>query len=169
MINVKLLKNILNFMQTEEIITTQEVVENIKKEIVIYTDGACSGNPGPGGYGAIILNGEERNEIKGGEKLTTNNKMELKAAIEALKSIQESDANIIIYTDSEYLKKGITEWIFNWKRKDYKDVKNDLLWRELDSISSKLKIQWHWVKAHAGNKYNEQADALARNTLEEYR
>ena len=156
------------FMQTSEV-TEMEKVIIPEKKIIIYTDGACSGNPGPGGYGAIILNEEERFEVKGGEKLTTNNKMELKAAIEALKRVLSEEAKVTVYTDSEYLKKGITEWIFNWKRKNYKDVKNDAMWRELDSISSKLKVEWHWVKAHAGNKYNEEADALARSALESYR
>lgn len=160
------------FMQTEEIIKTEEqgaVQPSAIKEIIIYTDGACSGNPGPGGYGAVILNGEEKHELTGGEKLTTNNKMELKGAIEALKHVQDVEANVKLYTDSEYVKKGITEWIFNWKKKNYKDVKNDLLWRELDSLASKLKIEWHWVKAHNGNKYNEEADKLARKAVEENR
>ncbi len=144
---------------------TQEV-----KPIEIYTDGACSGNPGPGGFGAIILNLEEDLiEISGGEKLTTNNKMELMGAISALKFVKDTNTRIKLYTDSQYLQKGITEWIESWKQKAYKDVKNVELWKELDALSSKLSIEWHWVKAHNGHKYNEMADSLAKVALNKHR
>jgi ribonuclease HI len=128
----------------------------------IYTDGACSGNPGPGGWGAVMLYGKYEKRISGGEKDTTNNKMELFAAIQGLKSVTRNDIKIKVYTDSTYVLKGITEWISGWKKKNFKDVKNVELWKELDAISSKFSIEWNWVKAHNGNKYNEIADTLAR-------
>jgi ribonuclease HI len=154
----------------EEVIASSTPEFKEEKPIVyeIYTDGACSGNPGPGGYAAIILNNGEITEVSGGEKLTTNNKMELMGAISALKSVPK-EASIKIYTDSLYVQKGITEWIANWKRKNFKDVKNTELWKELDSLSSNLNIEWHWVKAHSGNKHNEMADALAKRMVAESR
>ena len=133
---------------------------------VIYTDGACSGNPGPGGWGAIILN-EEKNEtrISGDVKSTTNNRMELMAPIMALKKIKKA-SKIIIYTDSIYLKNGITIWIKNWEKNGWKStnkkpVKNKDLWVTLNELSKEHVIDWKWVKAHTGNKYNEMADKLA--------
>ena len=133
---------------------------------IIYTDGACSGNPGPGGWGAIILS-EEKNEtnISGKEKSTTNNRMELMAPIMALKKIKKS-SKIIIYTDSIYLKNGITTWIKKWEKNGWKSankkpVKNKDLWVTLNKLSKGHVIDWKWVKAHAGNKYNEIADKLA--------
>ena len=133
---------------------------------VIYTDGACSGNPGPGGWGAIIID-EKKNQINlsGREKLTTNNRMELTAPIMALKKIKKS-SEIIIYTDSTYLKNGITIWIKNWKKNGWKSsnktpVKNKDLWVALNNLTEKRSIAWKWVKAHAGNKLNEMADTLA--------
>lgn len=131
--------------------------------IEIYTDGACSGNPGPGGWAAVMMWGEHKKEISGGEKLTTNNKMELLAAIQALRTLTREDIKVKLYTDSLYLKKGMTEWIEGWKKKAFKDVKNVELWKELDGISSKFAIEWHWVKAHAGHMHNEMADRLARD------
>tara|TARA_B110000971_G_scaffold13278_1_gene12345 strand:- start:276 stop:704 length:429 start_codon:yes stop_codon:yes gene_type:complete len=137
---------------------------------VIYTDGACSGNPGPGGWGAVILN-EEKNEtnISGKEQSTTNNRMELMAPIMALRKIKKA-SKITIYTDSIYLKNGITGWIKNWekngwKRADKKPVKNKDLWLTLNKLSKEQVIDWKWVKAHAGNKYNEIADKLATEAI----
>jgi ribonuclease HI len=137
---------------------------------VIYTDGACLGNPGPGGWGAIILS-EEKNEINisGKEKSTTNNRMELTAPIMALRKIKKA-SNIIIYTDSIYLKNGITTWIKNWEKNGWKSankkpVKNKDLWVILNKLSKEHVVDWKWVKAHAGNKYNEIADKLATEAI----
>jgi ribonuclease HI len=137
---------------------------------VIYTDGACSGNPGPGGWGAVILN-EEKNDtnISGKENSTTNNRMELMAPIMALKKIKKT-SQIVIYTDSIYLKNGITTWIKNWEKNGWKSankkpVKNKDLWLTLNELSKKHIINWKWVKAHAGNKYNEIADKLATEAI----
>jgi len=139
-------------------------------KFIIYTDGACSGNPGPGGWGAIIID-EEKNQINlsGKEKSTTNNRMELIAPIMALKKIKKS-SEIVIYTDSTYLKNGITIWIKNWKKNNWKNsnkkpVKNKDLWVALDKLTKKKSIDWKWVKAHAGNKYNELADKLATEAI----
>ena len=137
---------------------------------VIYTDGACSGNPGPGGWGAVILD-EEKNEINisGKEKTTTNNRMELMAPIMALRKIKKF-SEIIIYTDSTYLKNGITIWIKKWEKNGWKStnkkpVKNKDLWIMLNELSREQIIDWKWVKAHAGNKYNEMADSLATEAI----
>jgi ribonuclease HI len=137
---------------------------------IIYTDGACSGNPGPGGWGAIILD-EEENQISlsGKEKSTTNNRMELMAPIMALKKIKKS-SEITIYTDSTYLKDGITIWINNWKKNGWinsnkKPVKNKDLWVNLNNLTKKKIIFWKWVKAHSGNKFNELADKLATEAI----
>ena len=137
---------------------------------IIYTDGACSGNPGPGGWGAIILS-EEKNEtnISGKEKSTTNNRMELMAPIMALRKIKKA-SKIVIYTDSIYLKNGITTWIKNWEKNGWKSankkpVKNKDLWVTLNKLSKEHVIEWKWVKAHAGNKYNETADRLATEAI----
>ena len=131
----------------------------------IYTDGACSGNPGKGGWAAIILDKKNQLNISGGESKTTNNRMELMAAIMALKKIKNR-SEIIIYTDSRYVKDGITNWIKkwklnNWKSSNKKPVKNKDLWIKLDNFCLKHKVTWKWVKAHAGNKYNNLADELA--------
>mgnify|MGYP006176848291 FL=1 len=135
-------------------------------EYVIYTDGACSGNPGPGGWGAVILD-EKNNEtsISGKEKSTTNNRMELMAPIRALGKIKKA-SKIIIYTDSTYLKNGITIWIKNWEKNGWqsankKPIKNKDLWVMLNELSKVQIVEWKWVKAHTGNKYNEMADKLA--------
>ena len=137
---------------------------------IIYTDGACSGNPGPGGWAAIILD-EEKNQINisGKEKSTTNNRMELMAPIMALKKVKRS-SKIVVYTDSTYLKNGITLWIKNWKKNGWKNankksVKNKDLWILLNKISEKHSINWKWVKAHTGNTYNELADKLATEAI----
>ena len=135
--------------------------------IKIYTDGSCLGNPGNGGWAAIIFIGKKKIALKGSKKNTTNNQMELLAPIKALKKIP-IDEKIEIFTDSKYLKLGITEWIFKWKKNGWKTstkkkVKNLELWKELDNLVDKYHIKWSWVKAHSGNKNNEEVDLLAKN------
>ncbi len=139
--------------------------------VVIYTDGACSGNPGPGGWGAILMMGAHEKEINGFEANTTNNRMELMAAIQALKSLKRQ-CKVEIHSDSEYLRKGITEWIKGWKARgwrtaDKKPVKNVDLWQALEAEAENHDISWHWVKGHAGHPLNERADALARAAIVE--
>ena len=139
------------------------------KKIKIYSDGACSGNPGPGGWGALIIYNNQSKEIFGGMKSTTNNQMELKSIIEALKII-ENNYKIEVYTDSMYVKDGITKWVSNWKKNGWKTsskkpVKNMELWKELDQLNSSHKINWQWVKGHSGDIGNEKADALARKGI----
>ena len=142
------------------------------KRVVIHTDGACSGNPGPGGWGAILeFNGRER-ELSGGEALTTNNRMELTAAIEALSALKGRCA-VELHTDSEYLRNGINQWIHRWKRNGWrtaakKPVKNAELWQALDALAASHDIEWHWVRGHAGHAENERADALARQGMQPY-
>ena len=136
--------------------------------IEIYTDGACSGNPGIGGWGAIIIEDKKNLEIKGGLNDTTNNQMELMATIEALKTFREKK-EITIYTDSKYVKDGITTWIKkwkinNWKTANKKEVKNKELWTELDNLSNTFEIKWSWVKAHSTDKLNNEVDLLARSS-----
>ena len=139
-------------------------------QVEIYTDGACRGNPGPGGWGALLrANGKER-ELCGGELHTTNNRMELTAAIEALTALSRP-CEVALYTDSEYLRRGISEWLEGWKRAGWrtaarKPVKNEDLWRRLDAITAKHRVEWHWVRGHAGHPENERADALANQGLE---
>jgi ribonuclease HI len=135
-------------------------------EVTIYTDGACSGNPGPGGWGAILLTTHERKEICGGEIETTNNRMELTAAIRGLQSLDQS-ATVELYTDSRYVIDGITKWISAWKANGWrtsskKSVKNEDLWRILDNIILTHEVKWHWVKGHSGDIENDRADGLAR-------
>ena len=136
--------------------------------IKIYTDGSCLENPGNGGWAAIIIDEEKRTEIQGSKKNTTNNQMELLAPIEALKKIPKG-SEVQIFTDSKYVKSGITEWIQNWKKNgwktaDKKDVKNKDLWTELDELSSDFKIKWTWVKAHSTDELNNKVDMLARSS-----
>ena len=143
----------------------------MNKNIRIYTDGACRGNPGPGGWGAILIYESYRKEIHGGSLLTTNNIMELMAVIEALKIIKFT-STIIVTTDSKYVKDGITKWIFNWKQKNWKtankkSVKNKDLWMELDNLVNKHRIQWEWVKGHSGHEENERADTLANQGIDD--
>jgi len=138
-------------------------------DVVIYTDGACSGNPGPGGWGALLISGDKRKELKGGEAETTNNRMELLAAICALEAIK-GHPRIDLHTDSNYLRDGITDWINKWKRNGWrtanrKPVKNDDLWRRLDELQADKDVHWHWVKGHAGDEGNERADELAREGM----
>ena len=144
-----------------------------KKRIEIYTDGACSGNPGPGGWGAILRFQGKEKELSGGQPSTTNNQMELQAAIEALKALKEPCV-VDLYTDSQYLRQGITQWIHNWKRNgwktsDKKPVKNQELWTELDALVQTHSINWHWLKGHAGHPENERCDELARNEIDRLR
>ena len=140
-------------------------------EIKIYTDGACTGNPGPGGWAAVVLSESGKKELFGGEKLTTNNRMELTAAIKALQHFKNSE-ELTIVTDSKYVKDGIQTWMSNWKKNGWKTaskklVKNKELWLDLDSEITKHNINWEWVKGHAGDTYNEKADSLARRYIEE--
>ena len=138
------------------------------KGIVIYTDGACSGNPGPGGWGALMIAGKHQKELYGGEHETTNNRMEMMAAIKAIEAIKPGyDGPITIFTDSVYLRDGITKWIHGWKKRgwkkaDKKPVLNKDLWQELDAIAQGRNIDWQWVKGHSGDPGNEKADELAR-------
>ncbi len=140
-----------------------------RPRIVIYTDGACSGNPGPGGWGAILMSGHHRKELNGGEANTTNNRMELMAAIAALEALKRP-SQIELHTDSNYLKDGITKWIHGWRRNgwktaDKKPVKNVELWQRLDEARARHEIDWRWVKGHAGETENERADELAREGM----
>ncbi len=134
------------------------------KEVLIYTDGACSGNPGPGGWGAILRYGQREKEISGGERMTTNNRMELTAAIRALEALKES-CIVDLYTDSQYLEKAINEgWMRSWKAKGWTKkggLKNAELWQELDALLQKHQVRLHWVKGHADNPYNNRCDSLA--------
>lgn len=140
------------------------------KHVTIYTDGACSGNPGPGGWGAVLIYGNHEKDLSGGEADTTNNRMELMAAIEALKALKQH-CIVDIYTDSTYVRDGITDWIFKWKQNNWKNaqkkpVKNEDLWRALDAETMRHKVKWHWVKGHNGHPMNERADQLAREAIE---
>lgn len=140
-----------------------------KKRVEIYTDGACSGNPGPGGWGAVLRWRGLDKEIKGGQRSTTNNQMELMAAIQALESLKRP-MQVDLYTDSTYVRDGITKWIFNWKKNGWKTaakkpVKNADLWQRLDKAIERHQVDWHWVKGHAGHPDNERADELAREGI----
>lgn len=140
-----------------------------RPKVVIHTDGACSGNPGPGGWGAILESGPHRREIKGGEPETTNNRMELTAAIMALEALK-SPSDVDLYTDSNYLRGGITSWIKSWKLNgwrtaDKKPVKNVALWQRLEEAEALHTVRWHWVKGHVGHDENERADELAREGM----
>jgi len=141
------------------------------KEVTIYTDGACRGNPGPGGWGALLLYGDKELELCGGEAHTTNNRMELLAAIRALEALKQH-CRVDLHTDSQYLRQGITSWIHNWKKNGWKTaskkpVKNDDLWRALDAGIADHEVHWHWVKGHAGHPGNERADQLANRGIDE--
>ncbi|MFZ5526232.1 MAG: ribonuclease HI [Pseudomonadota bacterium] len=139
--------------------------DTVAPKVVVYTDGACKGNPGPGGWGVWMVSGQHEKEMWGGEHGTTNNRMELTAVIQAL-TVLKKPCEVVVYTDSEYVRKGITEWITGWKRRgwktaDNKPVKNAELWQELEAAASRHKVDWRWVKGHAGDPGNERADALA--------
>ena len=138
--------------------------------VEIFTDGACKGNPGPGGWGALLRFGSEEKEIFGGEPGTTNNRMELTAVIEALATLKY-DCEVTVHTDSQYVQKGITEWIHGWKARGWKTaaktpVKNADLWRRLDALAAKHRVQWKWVRGHCGHVENERADVLANRGVE---
>lgn len=140
------------------------------KQVIIYTDGACRGNPGPGGWGALIRFDSLEKEIFGGQANTTNNQMELSAAIEGL-SILTEPCNVELFTDSKYVMDGITQWIRNWKKNNWrtaakKDVKNKELWQKLDKLITQHQVQWHWVKGHSGDAGNEAADLLANKGID---
>jgi ribonuclease HI len=141
--------------------------------VEVFTDGACRGNPGPGGWGAVLrFNGRER-ELYGGERETTNNRMELTAAIQALEALKRR-CRVRITTDSTYVQKGITEWLRNWKKKNWKTasrkpVKNIDLWKRLDAVVSQHQVEWHWVRGHSGHPENERADQLANRGIDELR
>lgn len=143
----------------------------VPARLEIFTDGACSGNPGPGGWGAILRFKGVEKELCGGEPGTTNNRMEMMAVIQALATLKRP-CEIDLYTDSQYVQKGITEWVRGWKARgwktaDKKPVKNEDLWRQLDEAAARHKIKWHWVRGHNGHPENERADALARQGLQE--
>ena len=138
--------------------------------VAIWTDGACRGNPGPGGWGAVLLHGARRRELRGASPATTNNRMELLAAIRALEALKRP-ARVDLHTDSRYLRDGITRWLPAWKARGWrtaarKPVKNQDLWRALDAEAARHEVTWHWVRSHAGHAENERADALARAALE---
>ena len=146
-------------------------MRRIHEKIIIYTDGACSGNPGPGGWGTLVINGDERTELYGGEKNTTNNQMELTAVIKALEFVGGAK-NIDLWTDSQYVKNGISEWIVSWKKNGWKNsqkkpVKNKELWMKLDELRDNKNISWNWVKGHNGHVENERVDELARQGIAE--
>jgi ribonuclease HI len=146
---------------------------NGKNPVIIYSDGACSGNPGPGGWGAVLIYGDKRKEISGGEPMTTNNRMELRAATEALGALKHP-CSAELHTDSQYLRKGITEWIKKWKANGWRTagrdpVKNADLWQALDEACKRHQIDWRWVKGHAGEIENERADELAREGMAPYK
>jgi len=140
--------------------------------VIIHTDGACSGNPGPGGWGAILRDGGKITEIKGGEAATTNNRMELLAAISALESLPDNTP-AELHTDSQYLRDGITQWLPNWKKNgwrtsDKKLVKNVDLWKRLEAAAERHQVAWHWVRGHVGHDENERADELAREGMQPF-
>ncbi|MHA7878344.1 MAG: ribonuclease HI [Saccharospirillum sp.] len=140
-------------------------------EVTLYTDGACRGNPGPGGWGVVMQAGQHVKELYGGEPDTTNNRMELMAAIEGLKALNRA-CDVAVYTDSQYLRKGVLEWMVGWKRNGWKTaarapVKNQDLWQRLDEQLARHQIEWHWVKGHSGHPGNERADALANRGTDE--
>jgi ribonuclease HI len=145
----------------------------MSERVEIWTDGACSGNPGPGGWGAILRYGGREKDLSGGEALTTNNRMELMAAIGALEALSRPCV-VDLHTDSQYVRGGIDGWIHGWKRNgwktaDKKPVKNAELWQQLDAARARHDVTWHWVKGHAGNELNERADALARAGMAPYK
>ena len=140
-------------------------------KVVIYTDGACRGNPGPGGWGAILMFGGREKELCGGDLATTNNRMELMAAIQALEALNKP-CRVELHTDSQYVMRGITEWVRGWKARGWKTaakdpVKNEDLWRRLDEARQRHDVDWRWVKGHAGHELNERADELARRGMKE--
>ncbi|MFZ5653073.1 MAG: ribonuclease HI [Pseudomonadota bacterium] len=141
------------------------------KRVELFTDGACRGNPGPGGWAAVLRYGNHQKTLYGGERHTTNNRMELTAAIEGLAVLREP-CEVVLTTDSQYVRQGITQWLANWKAQGWRTaaktpVKNQDLWRRLDEIARRHRIEWHWVKGHSGHRENELADALANRAIDE--
>ncbi|HXJ35039.1 MAG TPA: ribonuclease HI [Candidatus Eisenbacteria bacterium] len=139
------------------------------RRVTVYTDGACLGNPGPGGWAALIVEGDTRRELSGYEPATTNNRMELRAAVEGLRALGEP-AEVDLHTDSQYLRNGMAEWIVRWKRNgwrtaDKKAVKNTDLWQELDALAQRHAVRWHWLRGHAGHPENERCDLLANEAI----
>jgi ribonuclease HI len=154
-------------------LTEQARTEQASGRVVVHTDGACSGNPGVGGWGASLEWGDHRREIKGGEAHTTNNRMELMAAISALETLKRP-CDVDLHTDSQYMRQGITSWIHGWKRNgwktaDRKPVKNVDLWQRLEAAIGRHTVRWHWVRGHSGHDLNERADELAREAIAEIR
>ncbi|MEP0321014.1 ribonuclease HI [Bauldia litoralis] len=144
-----------------------------RTRVEVWTDGACSGNPGPGGWGAVMKSNGHEKYLSGGEALTTNNRMELMAAIAALEALKRP-STVDLHTDSQYLRGGIMGWIHGWKKNGWKTsarkpVKNVDLWQRLDALREKHEVRWHWVKGHAGNEANERADQLARDGMEPFK
>lgn len=149
------------------------MIEAARPQVVIHADGACKGNPGPGGWGVLLASAGHRRELHGGAPATTNNRMELTAVIEALSALKKP-SDVVIYTDSSYVQKGITEWIHGWKRRGWKTadkqpVKNEDLWRALETAAARHHVDWRWVKGHAGDPGNERADELANLGVESVR
>ena len=143
----------------------------MSQTVEVYTDGACRGNPGPGGWGVLLRYGNTEKELYGGEAETTNNRMELMAAIQALENLKR-ESKVILTTDSQYVRKGITEWIANWKKRGWKTaskqpVKNKDLWQRLDKAATQHQVKWHWVRGHTGHPENERADELANKGIDE--
>ena len=141
-------------------------------KVEIWTDGGCRGNPGPGGWGALMRAGPHERELSGGEPDTTNNRMEMAAVIAALRALKSDGTEVVLTTDSQYVRKGITEWIANWKKRGWKTaakapVKNADLWREIDALAARHDVEWRWVKGHAGHPENERCDALANRAMDE--
>jgi ribonuclease HI len=137
--------------------------------VIIYTDGSCKGNPGPGGWAAILTYAGREKQLSGAEEMTTNNRMELRAAVEALKGLTRS-CQVDIFTDSQYLKQGMTAWIYNWRRNGWlgaekKPIKNQDLWMILDELAGKHQVEWHWIKAHNGHEFNERVDQMAKQAI----
>ena len=147
--------------------------DSLESALVIYTDGACSGNPGPGGWGVVMFHGNRQKELKGGELQTTNNRMEMQAVIEALRAIKPSyRGKTVLFSDATYVLKGLQEWLPGWKQRGWKTaakkpVKNADLWQELDALSNAREIDWRWIKGHSGDFGNERADELAREGIPE--
>ncbi|WP_158773641.1 ribonuclease HI [Cobetia sp. L2A1] len=151
--------------------TPDSATDTSSAKVVIHTDGACRGNPGPGGWGAILVSGKHRKELNGSERETTNNRMEMTAAIEALKALTKR-CDVVLWTDSEYVKNGITKWVHGWVKRGWKTaakrpVKNEELWKALLVQSERHDIEWRWVKGHSGDEGNERADSLANEAIDE--
>jgi ribonuclease HI len=166
---VELTSSEIRFARRPKKTFLQSTCGPILKTITIHTDGACEGNPGPGGWGAILRYGDHVRELAGGEPATTNNRMELQAAISALAALKE-ECEVVLFTDSEYLRQGITEWLprwraNNWRTVDRKPVKNEDLWRQLYETASSHRVTWKWLKGHAGHAQNERCDQLAREEV----